>query len=93
MLRLHKSRFEEMERMRKRSNVLKFTEGVIIGTALGVVAGILLAPDRGEDTRNRILDEMFYFADRTKSFIPGCCREEDFEGDISQQPLKYQTCW
>lgn len=40
------------------SNSIKLFSAFILGTAAGFAAGVLMAPDKGEKTRKKLLDEM-----------------------------------
>jgi len=43
---------------------MKFTIGLLIGFGLGVAAGLLLAPQSGEDTRARLSEQGIMLRDR-----------------------------
>lgn len=43
---------------------MKFTIGLLIGFGLGVAAGLLLAPQSGEDTRAQISEQGIMLRDR-----------------------------
>jgi gas vesicle protein len=43
---------------------MKFTMGLLIGFGLGVAAGLLLAPQSGEDTRARLSEQGIMLRDR-----------------------------
>ncbi len=81
MLSMHKKKYEEMERYRKRTNGLKFAEGLLIGTAMGLIAGIVLAPKPGRDTIEDIKDETMRLVEKGKDMVQGCyeCDELDEE--------------
>lgn len=84
MLKIHKSKLEELERLRRASNAKRFGEGLLIGAAVGIIAGVLLAPDKGEDSRNRILAEVKKIGDKTKGLIPSfdcCCGDDYYDED------------
>jgi gas vesicle protein len=44
---------------------MKFTLGILVGFGLGVAAGLLLAPQSGEDTRNQISRQGAMLRDRS----------------------------
>jgi gas vesicle protein len=43
---------------------MKFTVGLLLGFGLGVAAGLLLAPQSGEDTRTQIGEQGIMLRDR-----------------------------
>jgi len=44
---------------------MKFTVGLLVGFGLGVAAGLLLAPQSGEDTRSQISEQGIMLRDRS----------------------------
>lgn len=51
------------------NNSVKIIGGFLIGAAVGAVAGILLAPDSGENTRSKLKDETKRLADQLSESI------------------------
>ena len=49
-------------------SVGKFFTGVAIGAAIGAIAGVLLAPQSGEETREKIGDMAKDVAGKTERF-------------------------
>lgn len=45
---------------------MKFTVGLLVGFGLGVAAGLLLAPQAGEDIRARLGEQGIMLRDRSK---------------------------
>ena len=86
MLSMHRKKYEEMERLRKRTNGLKFVEGLLLGTAMGLIAGIVLAPKPGRDTLDDIKDETLRLVEKGKDMVQGCCTEVDEESDDLPEP-------
>jgi len=86
MLSMHRRKFEEMDRIRKRTNGLKFMEGLLIGTAMGLLAGIVLAPKPGRDTIEDIKDETMRFVEMGKDMVGGCCKEAEEDSDDLPEP-------
>ena len=86
MLNMHKKRYEELERYRKRTNGFKFVEGLLIGTAMGLMAGMILAPKPGRETLDDIKDETFRLMEKGKDMMGSCCCEEDFEDEELPEP-------
>ena len=85
MLSMHKKRYEELERYRKRTNSVKFVEGLFIGTAMGLVAGLILAPKPGRETIDDIKDETMKLVGKGKEMMGGCCCEEE-EAECLPEP-------
>jgi gas vesicle protein len=48
-----------------------FITGVFIGAIVGLAAGILLAPDKGSETRQKIIDKGGDLADTVKDKVGG----------------------
>lgn len=44
---------------------MKFTFGLLVGLGLGVAVGLLLAPQSGEDTRERLNEQGIMLRDRS----------------------------
>lgn len=86
MLNMHKRKYEELERYRKRTNGFKFVEGLLIGTAMGMLAGMILAPKPGRETLDDIKDETFRLMEKGKGMMGGCCCDEDIESDELPEP-------
>ena len=49
----------------------KFLAGFIAGAAIGAIAGILLAPDKGSETRKKITDKAGDWTDAAKETFNG----------------------
>lgn len=79
MFNHHARRIEELERKRRRSNVLRFFEGILIGSAVGVLFGILFAPRPGRDTMDEWSEEARRLYEKGKSYIPVGTQEDDLE--------------
>lgn len=87
MLNMHKKRYEELERYRKRTNGVKFVEGLLIGTAMGLMAGMMLAPKPGRETIEDIKDETMRLVEKGKDMM-GHCEDEfdDVLDDVLPEP-------
>ena len=65
---------------------MKTILGFLTGIAMGIGIGILLAPDKGSESRKKIADAASDFFDKLKSFVT---RSEEDEQGISRK--KSQT--
>lgn len=52
-------------------NTGKIVSGALAGLAMGAIAGILLAPEKGSTTRKQIMDKSGDYADKLKSKFTG----------------------
>lgn len=50
-------------------SVTKFFSGVIVGAAIGAIAGILLAPQSGEETREKLTNMAKDVAEKTDKTV------------------------
>lgn len=48
---------------------MKFLVGLLVGFGLGVAAGLLLAPQPGEDTRSQIGEQGIMLRDRSQGLV------------------------
>lgn len=83
MFNAHKSKFEELERLRQISNMRNFAEGLLIGASVGAIVGLLFAPKKGKDSREMICDGAKKMGDQVISVIPmfGCCCDDECYDD------------
>ena len=87
MLNMHKKRYEELERYRKRTNGVKFLEGLLIGTAMGLMAGMMLAPKPGRETLEDIKDETKRLVEKGKGMMASYEDEfDDVLDDVLPEP-------
>ena len=79
MFNTYKQRIEELERLKTVSNIRNFSEGILIGAALGLAAGILFAPKKGKDTREQICDGAKNRGDHIIAVVPmfDCCLDDE----------------
>ncbi|MFD2891242.1 YtxH domain-containing protein [Flavobacterium chuncheonense] len=62
--------------------------GVMVGAAIGTVVGILLAPEKGEDTRKKILDNANAFKDKVKHDIDEISKKVSSEINTKKATLE-----
>jgi gas vesicle protein len=48
-----------------------FLTGVFVGAIAGLAVGVLLAPDKGTETRKKIMDKSQDLADKVKNKVSG----------------------
>jgi len=77
----------------------KLVLGILAGVAVGAAIGILLAPDKGSETRKKILDKGNELADGIKEKygdIAGAVKEkyqgmkQSVEGLVTDNKVKYE---
>ncbi len=54
-----------------------FITGIFVGVVAGLAVGILLAPDKGSETRQKILDKGGDLADKVKNKVGGYVDEAE----------------
>ncbi|MDX2001569.1 MAG: YtxH domain-containing protein [Chitinophagales bacterium] len=57
--------------MKSRNTALAVLAGIAAGAAIGAIAGILLAPDSGENTRKKITDKYGDLKDQLATGVDG----------------------
>ena len=77
----------------------KLLVGILAGVAVGAAIGILLAPDKGSETRKKILEKGGEFADGIKekfNDVAGAVKEkyqgmrQSAEGLVADDNVKYE---
>lgn len=51
---MSKKKIAQLERYRRKTNFLNFLEGLAFGTLVGLIAGLLFAPQTGSDSRFKL---------------------------------------
>jgi gas vesicle protein len=62
---------------------MKTTTGLVIGIAVGVCIGLLMAPDKGTETRRKLADSAGDWMEKLKSFF-GATEEENMADSPSE---------
>jgi hypothetical protein len=73
----------------KKKLFMKTTLGFLTGIAVGIGIGILLAPDKGSETRKKLADTAGDLVDKLKSFANRS--EEDEHGASRRKPKTSNT--
>lgn len=86
---LSKRKVAEMESYRRKTNFLNFLEGLAFGTLVGLIAGMLFAPQSGNDSRLQLksqAEDAYNKAKTTvKEKLPAKCETiEDEESFIEE---------
>ncbi len=64
------NRYEQLEAKRRRTNAMKFAEGIIIGGLVGAIVGLLIAPKSGKETVKEISVEAQKLIKEGKDNLP-----------------------
>lgn len=81
MLVIRKNKYEELEKLRRKSNVVRLVEGMLIGATIGLLVGLLFAPKEGEETRGMITSKANGWKEKCKCMLwkPYCHCEDTLE--------------
>ena len=66
---------------------MKTTVGLVVGIAVGVCIGLLIAPEKGSETRKKLADSAGDWMEKLKTFF-GTGEEEDTSGSRSKSYKK-----
>jgi gas vesicle protein len=69
--------------MENSDNSAKLIGALIAGAAIGAVIGILFAPDKGSETRKKVMDGAADLADKFKDILNTSTAKEE-EGNATQ---------
>lgn len=85
MLVIRKNKYEELEKLRRKTNAIRLVEGIVIGLAIGAVIALLLTPWDGKHSRWYAMEKFDRLRSRCRSLwgsCCGCCSAEDEEEDL-----------
>ena len=71
-----------------------FATGLLMGTLIGIAVGLLLAPERGEETRRRVRSRAEPVVYRTRDVVTGLARRPGAaagEGEPTPTPTPTPT--
>jgi len=72
-------------------NAGKLIAGILAGAAAGAILGILFAPDKGEETRNKITSKGSDMKKKFNDFIDGLCEKyESLKDNITGGIEEYE---
>ncbi|HEV8508196.1 MAG TPA: YtxH domain-containing protein [Chitinophagaceae bacterium] len=64
---------------------MKTTVGLVVGIAVGVCIGLLIAPDKGSETRKKLADSAGDWMEKLKDFF-GASEEGETSGSRAKSP-------
>lgn len=73
MLVIRKNKYEELEKLRRKTNAIRLVEGIVIGLAIGAVIALLLTPWDGKQSRGYAAEKFEGLRARCKRLWGSCC--------------------
>lgn len=72
-------------------NAGKLIAGILAGAAAGAILGVLFAPDKGEETRSKIVSKTSDMKEKFNDFMDGLCdKYESLKDNISDRMEAYE---
>ena len=87
MLVVRKNKYEELEKLRKKTNAIRLVEGLLIGLAIGALIVFLVTPWDGRHNRGFLADQFGALRERCQNLKRrcwSCCGEKE----ESEDPLE-----
>lgn len=84
MLVVRKNKYEELEKLRRKTNTIRLFEGILIGLAIGAVIAFLFTPWDGKHNRSYVKGQFGGLREKCRNLMSRCsccgdesCYEED----------------
>ena len=87
MLVVRRNKYEELEKLRRKTNAIRLVEGLLIGLAIGAVIAFLLTPWDGKHSRSYVKGQFDGLREKCRSLWSSCSGcgcgscEEDAENE------------
>lgn len=86
MLVVRKNKYEELEKLRRKTNTIRLFEGILIGLAIGAVIAFLFTPWDGKHNRSYVKGQFGGLREKCRNLMNrcscSCCEDEScFEED------------
>jgi hypothetical protein len=88
MLVVRKNKYAELEKLRKKSNLVRLVEGMLLGAAIGLLLGFLFAPKEGDETRGLLTTKAKGWCSKCMGLFKGgccCCAEEESDDLLEEE--------
>lgn len=90
-MKLFELLYEKRERERRQRKI-NSAKNIVLGSVIGVVAGIMLAPKSGKETRQCIVDKSKTIKENTKSSIKDSINTiKEMEGKVKEKVKEFKN--
>jgi len=72
MLVVRKNKYEELEKLRRKTNAIRLVEGLLLGLAIGALIAFLLTPWDGKRSRSYVKGQFGGLREKCRSLWSGC---------------------